>query len=340
MKRKVLLQCLSLVIAISLIPAIALAEDSSFSLTVSNERPVTRQDIQVTVTADNLDDMYGYEINLTYDPSQLRYVRAENDLEGFPVSMDPKDGKLVFAHTKVGQVAGESGKVDLATITFEAIGTNNEPTAITLTHVTLVKSDLTTIDHEANVSSEVTSLSFTDLNGHWAKASIERAIVLGFVNGYTDQTFRPQANVTRAEYVTMLNRAINLKSKGDEVFEFADADRIPDWAMPHITEAQLASVITGYQDGTFRPSHTINRTEMAVMATRALDIELDLTLKPAFTDSDRIPTWAQPSIAIAAEEGLINGRSNNMFVPTDNATRAEAVVMILRLIDYNSVEHR
>lgn len=335
MKRKVLLQCLSLVIAISLIPTIALAEDSSFSLTVNNERPVTGQDIQVTVTADNLDDMYGYEINLTYDPSQLRYVRAENDLEGFPVSMDPKDGKLVFAHTKVGQVDGESGKLDLATITFEANGTNNKPTAITLTHVTLVKSDLTTVEHEVNVNLEITALSFNDLNDHWAKQAIERAAGLGIVNGYTDGTFRPQENVTRAEFTVMMGRALEFKSTSDAVLsDFADLGRIPDWAKPFISEARKAGIITGYEDNTFRPNHSINRSEMAVMAIRALEKEIDQGLKPTFADADSIAAWAQPSVAAAAEAGLINGRSNNRFVPAANATRAEAAVMILRLVNY------
>src|SRR5690606_2600165 len=106
-------------------------------------------------TGNNLTDMYGYEINLTFDTSRLRYVKADSSLPGFSVPMAPKDGKLVFAHTKIGKVAGENGKAVLAAITFEGIGTSKEPTVIGLTRVELVKSDLTSTKHEMNVNLEV-----------------------------------------------------------------------------------------------------------------------------------------------------------------------------------------
>ena len=343
MKRKILLLCLSLMLSLSFIPYTVFAKGVSFSLTVNNERPAAGQNIQVIVTGDNLTDMYGYEINLTFDTSRLRYVKVESSLPGFSVPMAPKDGKLVFAHTKIGKVAGENGKVVLATITFEAIGTSNERAAIGLTQVKLVKSDLTATNQVTNVNLNVIRASenppviFNDLEGHWAKKEIERAAGLGFVNGYPDGTFRPQNNVTRAEFAVMIARAMELTSKGGAAFDFADLDAIPDWAGPHITAAQLAGVITGYEDGTFRPNNLINRTEMAAMVMRALDITPDRELKPTFADTESIAAWGQPYVAAAAEAGLINGRGNNRFVPAANATRAEAVVLILRMIDVDPV---
>lgn len=342
MKRKVLVLCLSLILSLALIPYTAFAQDVSFSLKVNNDRPAVGQNILVTVTGDNLTDMYGFEINLKFDKSQLRYIKADSSLSGFSVPIAPKDDKLVFAHTKIGQVDGENGKVVLAAITFEVIGTGNKPTVIELTKVTLVNSDLDTTNRETNVNLEVIPYgedqpaTFNDINGHWAKQSIERAARLGFVNGYTDSTFRPDREVTRAEFTAMVSRAMELKPKGSVALEFADIDRFPSWAKPFISEARLAGVITGYQDGTFRPNSLINRAEMAVMAMRTLGIELDKGSKPTFADTDSIAAWAQPSIAAAVEAGLINGRGNNKYAPLANATRAEAVVLILRLIDYNN----
>ncbi|MCR2806284.1 S-layer homology domain-containing protein [Paenibacillus soyae] len=339
MKRKFLLLCLSLWVSLSLMPYTVLAKDASFSLTLNNERPAVGENIQVVVTGNNLTDVYGYEINLTYEPSRLRYVKTESPMTGFSVPMAPKDGELVFAHTKVGKVAGESGKVVLATIEFKVIGgTGSKPTAIGLTNVELVKSDLTVTNHAANVSLNVTTAgkTFNDLNGHWAKQEIERAAGLGFVAGYADGTFRPQNHVTRAEFATMVSRAMELKPKGGADPSFADLDRIPDWAKPSVLEAQTAGVITGYEDATFRPDLLINRSEMAAMMMRTLDTKMDEGWKPAFADTDSIPVWAQPSVAAAAEAGLIKGRDNNKFVPAANATRAEAVVLILRLIDYKN----
>ncbi len=342
MRRKVLFLCLSLMLSLSFISHTALAKDVFFSLTVDNERPAVGQKIQVIVTGDNLTDMYGYEINLTFDTRLLRYVKAESSLSGFSVPMAPKGGKLVFAHTKVSKVAGENGKAVLATITFEVIGASNEPTAIGLTGVELVKSDLTTTNHVTNVKLNVIPTGnplviFSDLADHWAKQEIERAAGLGFVNGYPDGTFRPQNQVTRAEFIVMIARAMELTSKGGAAFEFTDQEAILDWARPFIAEAQLAGVISGYEDGSLRPNSLINRSEMAGMVMRALDIAPDQGLKPTFADTDSIAAWAQPYVAAAAEAGLINGRGNNRFVPAANATRAEAVVLILRMLDLDPV---
>ncbi|WP_260405396.1 S-layer homology domain-containing protein [Paenibacillus sp. 598K] len=340
MKRKVLLLCLSLMLSLSLLPFTAFAQDASFSLSVNNDSPAVGQNIQVTVTGDQLTDMYGYEINLTFDSNRLRYVKASSPLPGFSVPMAPKDGKLVFAHTKVGKVAGEDGKAVLATITFEAIGTSHKPTVVGLSKVELVKSDLTSTIHAPLVELEVTPVgkpvTFNDLNGHWAKEEIEWAAGLGFVNGYTDNSFRPQNHVTRAEFTAMIVRALELESTSSTVLDFADLERIPEWAKPFISEALSAGIVTGYQDGTFRPQRLINRAEMAVMVMRTLDGNPDIGLKPTFEDSDSIAAWAQPSVAAAAEAGLLNGRGNNRFEPAANTTRAEAVVLILRLMDYKN----
>ncbi|MFS0723143.1 S-layer homology domain-containing protein [Paenibacillus sp. 1P07SE] len=338
MRRKLLFLCLALMLSLSLLPYTALAREAAFTLTVNNERPAVGQHFQVTVTGDNLTDLYGYEINLTFDTSRLRYVKAESSLPGFSVPMAPKEGKLVFAHTKIGKVAGDNGKVVLATITYELIGTSLEPTAIGLAEVKLVKSDLTATNLVTNVSRSVRPAGelpalFNDLDGHWAKQEIERAAGLGFVNGYPDGTFRPQHQVTRAEFAVMIARAMELPSRDGAAFEFADAGTIPAWARPSVTEAQLAGVITGYEDGTFRPHSLINRTEMVAMVMRASGRAADQGLKPTFADTDSIAAWAHPYVAAAAEAGLVNGRGDNRFVPAANTTRAEAVVLILRMLD-------
>ncbi|WP_020620560.1 S-layer homology domain-containing protein [Paenibacillus daejeonensis] len=338
MRRNIVLLCLALMLSITTLPYTTFAQDVSFSLTVDNDRPAIGETIQVTVTGDHLTDVYGYEINLAFDTSRLRYVTAVSSLQGFSVPLAPKGGSLIFAHTKVGKVAGENGKVILATLTFEAIGTSKEPTTIGLTSVKLVKSDLTAANLVTNVNLNVmlageSLVTFNDLEGHWAQQDIERATGLGFVNGYPDGSFRPQSNVTRAEFAVMIARAMELTPNGGAAVEFADRDVIPDWASPSIAEAQLVGVITGYEDGTFRPHSLINRTEMVAMVMRALGHTPDAGLKPAFADTDSIPAWAQPYVALAAEAGLVNGRGNNQFVPAANTTRAEAVVLILRMVE-------
>ena len=342
MRRKLLLLCLAMMLSLTVIPYTTFAQEVSFSLTVDNERPAIGEAIQVTVTGDHLTDLYGYEINLTFDTSYLRYVKSESSMQGFSVPLAPKGGALVFAHTKVGKVAGENGKVVLATLTFEATATSNEPTTIGLANVKLVKSDLTASNHVANVqlnimpAGESQQVAFNDLEGHWAKQEIERAAGLGFVNGYPDGSFRPQNHVTRAEFAVMIARAMELTPNGSAAFNFADQEIIPDWARSFVEEAQLAGVITGYEDGTFRPHSLINRTEMVAMVMRTLGRTPEQGLIPTFSDTDSIPAWAHAYVAAAAEAGLVNGRGNNQFVPGANTTRAEAVVLILRMVESSS----
>lgn len=115
---------------------------------------------------------------------------------------------------------------------------------------------------------------------------------------------------------------------------FADEAKIPDWAKPFVSEAVGAGVIKGYDDNTFRANNPITRAEMAVMIMRASGIKVNSENKSTFADANQIPAWALPSVTTAVEAGLIKGRGNNRFVPGDHTTRAEAVTLILALIDY------
>jgi len=339
MKRSLIVLCLAVLLSFSLIPSLAFAKNVSFSLSVDKNQPKVGQQVVVTVTAEELNDMYGYEINLTFETNRLRYVKAASSLAGFPVDLKPVDGNIVFAHTKVGNAASSNGKADLASITFEAIAGDSKPALVTLTKVKLVKRDLTATNHEPKVTLSIPiagagntqSATFTDLDGHWAKQSIEQAGGYGFVTGYTDGTFKPDNNVTRAEFTVMLARAMKLESNAGTESNYAD--QISSWAKPFVSAAEQAGIVKGYQDGTFRPNNQITRAEMTAMMIRALGTPLNSLTQLTFADADQISAWAQPFVKAAVDKGLIAGRSNNQFAPEASATRAEATVFLLRLIE-------
>ncbi|MNG21724.1 Endo-1,4-beta-xylanase A precursor [compost metagenome] len=94
-----------------------------------------------------------------------------------------------------------------------------------------------------------------------------------------------------------------------------------------------AGIINGYADGTFRPDATITRAEMAVMIARALQLSGDAAANAGFNDDAAIPQWSRDAVDALKQEGLINGRSGNLFVPNGTATRAEAAVLLLRLLE-------
>ena len=130
----------------------------------------------------------------------------------------------------------------------------------------------------------------------------------------------------------MTAKVFELKAESGVSLNFTDVGAFPAWAKPSVAKAELAGIVTGYDDGSFRPGRFISRAELAVMIMRLHGGELK-EVKSAFGDTDRIPAWAQPSVAAAAKLGVINGKDGNRFAPADSATRAEATAMLLRLLD-------
>lgn len=339
MKTKPFFIGLSLLLFLSFLPHYAFAATSpTFSLVAPGDESKVGQDIRITVKGEQLKDVYGYEIRVTYDTKKLKFKNASALWKGFSVPAILKDGEITFAHSKIGNVSGESGTVDVATLSFESIAEGDAK--IELTRVKLVDSKGGASTLEPGVKTVLKlaknnkSVHFSDIANHWAKESIERAAALGWVNGYPDGTFRPNGQVTRAEFTAMLSRALSLSSSGGLTLSFADTARIPDWAKPFVSEAVGAGVIKGYSDNTFRANNPIIRSEMTVMIMRASGISLGSGKASTFADAAQIPDWALPSVTKAVEAGLIKGKGNNRFAPGDNTTRAEAVTLILSLIDY------
>ncbi|QOS78993.1 S-layer homology domain-containing protein [Paenibacillus sp. JNUCC31] len=171
-----------------------------------------------------------------------------------------------------------------------------------------------------------------DTAGHWAKTAIDKALTAGFVNGYGDQTFRPNQKVTRAEFITMLGRALNLNTESESI-HYTDDNKIPSWAKPYITAAASAGIVNGYENGSFGPSKTLSRAEMVTMIARAGGIPADSNAKLDFKDAKDVPAWAVPYVASTVEAGLVGGVGGNRFAPNQTATRAEAVTLIVGLLE-------
>jgi hypothetical protein len=184
----------------------------------------------------------------------------------------------------------------------------------------------------SNAGGTPAKVAFTDTASHWAAAAIQKAVQAGFVNGYADHTFRPNQEVNRAEFITMLARALQFPDSGNSP-SFKDLNKIPVWAQSFVAQAVSLGIVSGYDDGTFRPTKKLTRTELAVMVVRSLGITVDTKATLSFTDAKDIPAWAVPYIAAAADAGLVNGIGQNRFAPNQVATRAEAVTLILNVLE-------
>ncbi|MDR6550151.1 S-layer homology domain-containing protein [Paenibacillus qinlingensis] len=175
-------------------------------------------------------------------------------------------------------------------------------------------------------------VKFTDAPNHWASDAILRAAAKGIVNGYSDGSFKPDEPMTRIQFAALLVRALGLKAEPHS-HNFADQADIPAWANGELGAALEAGILQGYEDQSLRPNQSINRAEMVTMLIRAYSPKAELSSSANFSDSSQIPDWAQPAISQAVSLGLISGRENNAFEPMGVATRAEAVTVVMRMLD-------
>ncbi|GMK45783.1 hypothetical protein PghCCS26_29110 [Paenibacillus glycanilyticus] len=188
-------------------------------------------------------------------------------------------------------------------------------------------------------STEQPGATFKDVEKHWANESIKRAVQLGIVNGYSDGTFKPDGVINRAEFTAMISRALKLQaSEGGASLNFSDLSSIPAWAKPFIEQAAAAGIISGYADDSFRPAQEISRTEIAVMVVKALGLPLESAASLAYADANSVPEYAKAAVATAVKYGLLQGKGNNKFDPLAHATRAEALTLILRALDFAAAQ--
>ncbi|MDP4181620.1 MAG: S-layer homology domain-containing protein, partial [Bacillota bacterium] len=167
---------------------------------------------------------------------------------------------------------------------------------------------------------------FKDINSHWAKDQIIELVAKKIINGYIDDTFKPDNKVTRAELAVMIVKALGIKvSKG--ATKFKDDKEIPVWAKDYIKAAVEAGIISGYSDNTFNANKSCTRQEIVAMIMRALKLK-NSTEDLKFKDAADIPKWARGYVAKAIELGIVKGYGDETFKPLKDVTRAEAAVII------------
>ncbi len=174
------------------------------------------------------------------------------------------------------------------------------------------------------------SISLGDISGHWAETNIKQAVGMHIVGGYPDGSFKPNAAVTRAEFAVMLMNALKPQQEG-AALAFADQEQIGAWAQRAVAQAVQASIIHGYEDGTFRPNAKITRAEMAVMISSAMGQSVQATAT-GFADDRDIPAWAKGAVAALSQLGIIEGQGANRYAPGNPSTRAEAVTVLLNML--------
>lgn len=151
-----------------------------------------------------------------------------------------------------------------------------------------------------------------------------------YIVGYEDGTIRPNGHITRAEAATVFFRLLTDEARDANL---TDRSPYPDvsagaWYNKAIATLSRMGILSGYEDGSFRPNATVTRAEFAAMAVR-----FDTEAKPVDTPfTDLTGCWAADEIAKAYGKGWVNGYGDNTFRPNGPITRAEAVTLINRVL--------
>ncbi|WP_425353879.1 S-layer homology domain-containing protein [Cohnella thailandensis] len=175
--------------------------------------------------------------------------------------------------------------------------------------------------------------TFGDTRNHWAGSSIAKAIKLRIVSGYEDNTFRPNAPVSRAEFAAMIVRAFGLPPSASSA-PFTDTGS--NWAAGSIGALAEKGIVTGYANGSFKPNDTISRAEMVAIIARIVNLSAISTGTPASFADLSGSYWAANAIKQAAAARLVQGISDSLFAPGNSVTRAEAVTLIIRALETDS----
>lgn len=175
------------------------------------------------------------------------------------------------------------------------------------------------------------SKTFADINGHWAKSSIDLLATKLIVSGTSNDTFSPSQSITRAEFAALITRSLGLATANGET-TFKDVNPSA-WYADAIRTAAEAGLISGYTNGSFKPGSPITRQEMASVLAKAIKytgktLNADPAALAKFSDAASIPAWSQAAVAEIAAEGIIQGATDGSFAPQKLATRAEAVTML------------
>ena len=270
-------------------------------------------------------------------------VTATLDQQNWAVDIkvsDGVDGILPLSSITVAR-NGDTGQVlegyDTATGTMKYYlpgpGEANEATRVTVTAV-----DASGNIGRASVDIPPYGVShkFTDIDDYWAADYVDFLYNADITTGYSDGTFRPNQNISRAQFAVMLYRYLKLDANKYESVSlpFMDLGQIPAYALPAAKALYSEGIITGSEKNGklyFNPDSSLTRAQAAAMIGRTQAkgyAEAELT----FTDNGKIPAYAAPYIRTMTAQGVISGYSDGSFKPNNNITRGQMAKILYNLM--------
>ncbi|OEH84923.1 hypothetical protein BHU72_06950 [Desulfuribacillus stibiiarsenatis] len=287
----------------------------------------------ITISAGRIESSQLSAVARQNVPSSSNVVELKIALDGQNIRQFQKPVKVEIPYTLK---AGENPKTITAFYlkddgSIEAVGGNYNEATGNVEFVT---------NHFSKFFAMPASRSFVDTSSiTWANDAVSTLAGKGIIRGVglnaekSGELFNPNANVTRAEFASMIVRMLKLDGS-QTTTPFADVKESA-WYADAIRAAYANGIINGKSATAFDPEGKITRQEMAVMIARVLEQQgyrATTSQEHNFPDSSVIATWAQAGVALVSREEIVTGMGDGSFAPTANATRAQTAVMLYRLL--------
>ena len=179
-------------------------------------------------------------------------------------------------------------------------------------------------------------VTFDDIQNHWAKVDIEFVAQRGLLNGTSATTFSPDTSMSRGMFVTALGRLAGIDPSSYKTSTFSDVPATAYYA-PYVEWAASKNIVSGIGNGKFSPDVSVSRQQMAAILYRYASAYgvtlLQVNPETAFADAVDIAEWAVAPVKAMQMAGILQGKENNRFAPTDTATRAQVAVMLHRFVE-------
>lgn len=280
-----------------------------------------------TVRADK-DGKFTLTLNKSIETRDLDNLRFYTDAK----TVENKKFKVTEALEGQKIVKGTANTDDEITV-YDANGKKISNTYVNNAGVFTAFLDRALINGETiKIEARDKDKNITKIEYKVTKNAVEEVKTIAYIKGYPDGTFKPQANVTRAEaaqmFATLLNGGANFGTS--QATKFSDAS--DDWYSKAINYVVGKGLISGYPNGTFKPNESITRAEFAQMISGYVKNE-----KTSSSDfKDVKDHWAKDAIDKLYGNKNVNGYPDGSFKPNAKITRAEAVTILNSVFNRNT----
>ncbi|MCD1259440.1 S-layer homology domain-containing protein [Paenibacillus athensensis] len=179
-------------------------------------------------------------------------------------------------------------------------------------------------------------VAFKDVASHWSQAAVNDMGSRLVISGIGNDLFNPDQNITRAEFAAIVVRGLGLKLEA-AASPFSDV-HAADWYNSAVQTAYAYDLISGFEDGTFRPMDAITREQAMTIISKAMKLagisseQASTSLLNGYQDADQAAAWAASGIAECLQAGIVSGRSDTELAPKAFVSRAEVAALVQRLL--------